>query len=137
MQLAFNTTKHFFDILVEKGSVSDFQTLMGDYRADRAELLDVYPADERLVQGFEPLSGDAILFVDVGGGRGHEIEKFQAKYPQQKVHMILQDLPNVVEEAKDSTTMEVMPYDFFTPQPVQGVPYKHAASHQCIVLIVC
>lgn len=119
LQYAFKSEKHFFDILVEQDAMSSFQTFMSDYRADRAELLDIYPADERLLQGFDS-SSDAILFVDVGGGRGHEIEKFVGRFPQKKSRMVLQDLPHVVKEVDGSSTMDVMAYDFFTPQPIQG-----------------
>ena len=42
----------------------------------------------------------AVLLVDIGGGRGHEMEKFQQKFPQDKSRVVLQDLPQVVEEVK-------------------------------------
>ena len=89
--------------------MSSFQTFMSDYRADRAELLDIYPADENLLQGFDSSHG-IVLFVDVGGGRGHEIEKFQERFPQEKSQMVLQDLPHILEEVPDSSTMEHMAY---------------------------
>ena len=119
LQHAFKTKKHFFEILVEENMMSNFQTFMSDYRADRADLLDIYPAEEALLKGLES-DNDAVLFVDVGGGRGHEIQKFRERFPRQKGRMVLQDLPSVVAETRASSTMEVMAYDFFTPQPIQG-----------------
>lgn len=100
--------------------MSTFQTFMSDYRADRKELLDVFPADERLIQGFDLSSKDAVLIVDVAGGRGHEILKIIEKFPQAKGRKILQDQPEVVMEVEDTSSMEVSAYDFFTPQPVKG-----------------
>jgi hypothetical protein len=119
LQHAFKSKKQFFDILVDQDAMSSFQTFMSDYRADRAELFNIYPADEGLLQGFES-SNNAALFVNVGSGRGHEIEKFLAKFQQEKSRMVLQDLPHVVQEVHGSSIMEVMAYDLFTPQPFQG-----------------
>lgn len=102
--------------------MSDFQTFMSNYRTDRAELLDIYPADEYLLEGFDSTQKDAILFVDVGGGRGHEIDKFLEKYPQDQHRMILQDLPHIVKDVEGARNKNVIAYDFFTPQPIKGKP---------------
>ena len=117
LQYAFKSDKHFFDILVEQNAMTNFQTFMSDYRADRAELLDIYPADKNLIHGDD---GDSIFFVDVGGGRGHEIDKVLERFPQEKHRVVLQDLPYVVKEVEGATNKEVMVYDFFTLQPVKG-----------------
>lgn len=86
LQYALNTKKHFFEILVETGYLEDFQTFMSNYRVDRAEFLDVYPAEDQLLP-HGPQSNDEVMMVDVGGGRGHEIEKFVLKFPQAKGRM--------------------------------------------------
>ena len=86
---------------------------------DRAEFLDVFPADERLLRGYEA-SPEEVLFVDVGGGVGHEIEKFVGKFPNEKGQMVLQELPEIVSQVPKSDVMKVMVHDFFTPQPVRG-----------------
>ena len=96
---------------------------MSDERAGRKELLDIFPADERLIQGFDSSSKDAVFIVDVAGGRGHEIMKLAEKFPQAKGRKILQDLPDVVKEVESTNEMEAMEYDFFTPQPVKGKSY--------------
>ena len=65
---------------------------------------------------------DAVLFVDVGGSKGHEAISFYTAYPDIPGHLILQDLPSVINKfRKDpSQCIELMPYDFFTTQPIKG-----------------
>ena len=106
---------------MEQNVLETFQTLMSSYRTDRAEFLDVFPAEERLIQGFKSSAdNDQVILVDVGGGRGHEILKFAEKFPETKARLILQDQEDVIKQVPQSDTMERMVYDFFTPQPVKG-----------------
>jgi hypothetical protein len=133
LQYAFKSDKHFFDMLVEQDLMTKFQTAMSDYRAGRAEMLDIYPAEKNLVQGDD---GDSIFFVDVGGGRGHEIDKVLERFPQEKRRVVLQDLPHVVKEVEGATNKEVMAYDFFTPQPVKG-EYAGLSSQADHTHLIC
>ncbi|KAL9610133.1 MAG: hypothetical protein Q9167_005153 [Letrouitia subvulpina] len=65
---------------------------------------------------------DAVLLVDVGGNKGHEILSFHKAHPNLPGRLILQDLPSMIEtvRADPPEGIELMPYDFFTPQPVKG-----------------
>lgn len=66
---------------------------------------------------------DAVLFVDIGGNWGHEVASFHQSHPDMPGRLILQDLPTMIEkvERKDPPSgIELMKYDFFTPQPVKG-----------------
>ena len=65
---------------------------------------------------------DAVLLVDVGGNWGHELRGFRKTHPEVPGRLILQDLPVMTEkfQGKPPEGIEVMTYDFFTPQPVQG-----------------
>ncbi|KAI0471008.1 O-methyltransferase [Xylariaceae sp. FL0804] len=83
-------------------------------------LLDVDgAAAEQLLPG-----GRRPLLVDVGGGRGHDLKKFLAANPGRAVRdgsLVLEDLPDVVAHAEaDDPAIRVVPYDFFTPQPIKG-----------------
>ena len=94
---------------------------MSCYRADRAEFLDIFPAEDRLINGYQDSSNeDGVLFVDVGGGMGHEIQKFNEKFTHKRGRIILQELPEVIDQVPESKAMEAMVHDFFTPQPVKG-----------------
>ncbi len=74
----------------------------------------------------------APLVVDVGGSKGHNIEKFLQKHPDvPKESLILQDLPEVLEKVTIHPGITACPYDFFTPEPVKGarVYYFHIVLH--------
>ena len=63
---------------------------------------------------------EPILFVDVGGGRGQILADIRREQPGLKGRMIIQDLQGVVGDWQSPGDVEVMTYDFFNPQPVQG-----------------
>ncbi len=107
--------------MVEKDVLDIFQKGMSSYRTGRAEFLDVFPAQARLVDGLEVSeAGENVLLVDVGGGHGHEIVKFRERIPGIQARMILQDQEDVIQQVEKSDAMELMVYDFFTPQTVKG-----------------
>ncbi|KAI1471878.1 S-adenosyl-L-methionine-dependent methyltransferase [Daldinia caldariorum] len=75
---------------------------------------------------------DRPLVVDVGGSKGHDLEKFHQKYPDiPKGSLVLQDIPEVVEGLTVDPAISVCPHDFFTPQPVKGARayYLHIVLH--------
>ncbi|RFU78912.1 sterigmatocystin 8-o-methyltransferase precursor [Trichoderma arundinaceum] len=62
-----------------------------------------------------------VLLVDVGGSQGGDLRAFQTTFPAIPGRLILQDLPIVVQDAKDIPDgIEVQGYDFFKEQPVKG-----------------
>ena len=65
---------------------------------------------------------EAVLFVDVGGSKGHEAISLHEAHPDIPGHLILQDLPSMIDRVSINPPkgIELMSYDFFTPQPVKG-----------------
>lgn len=63
---------------------------------------------------------DRPVFVDVGGGTGHQCIAVKQKFPDLSGRIVLQDLPAPISEAKLPNGIEKMVYDFFTRQPVKG-----------------
>ena len=62
-----------------------------------------------------------ILLVDVGGGNGHDLIRFLNKYPSAWGRLILQDLPNLIQNLEGlSPGIQAMGHDFFTPQVIKG-----------------
>ncbi|KAL8689022.1 MAG: hypothetical protein Q9218_005211 [Villophora microphyllina] len=104
----------------------DQRKYFDDYMAVRRKGLsswhEVFPMASQLVPGFNTSNSDAVLLVDVGGNWGHELQSFQKTYPDAPGRLILQDLPIMTEKfgGKAPSGIEVMTYDFFTPQPVKG-----------------
>ncbi|PWY67951.1 o-methyltransferas-like protein [Aspergillus heteromorphus CBS 117.55] len=77
-----------------------------------------------LVQSKQSVPGD-ILFVDVGGGVGHQSRRFREAFPNLQGRMIVEDLPEVMQAAKDIPGVEKLGYNFFTPQPVKGAKFYY------------
>lgn len=96
----------------------DFNTFMGNTMGARKYWIDWFPVQERLLDGAKEASP---LLVDVGGGKGHDVLDFQAKYPQNGRRIVLQDLAAVADDLLDlGPAVERMTYDFFTDQPIKG-----------------
>ncbi|KAK0665928.1 S-adenosyl-L-methionine-dependent methyltransferase [Cercophora samala] len=99
-----------------------FNTWMSVQRDPRSTFLDVLRFDEDLAAGADEKT---ILFVDIGGSRGHQCIAFREKYPDLKGRVILQDLPHVIDEVKANPLpgfeqVETDTHDMFTPQTIKG-----------------
>ncbi len=93
---------------------------MEGQRRGRKAWYDNFPAENLVRKG---VNNDvaSVLMVDVGGGRGHELEDFRKRYPDMAGRLILEDLPETINDiARLDESMERIEYDFFTPQPVKG-----------------
>ena len=89
-------------------------------RRSKTTWFDIFPAEAYFGGAIHDDPNRALL-VDIGGSTGHDVMAFKDRYPHLHGRFILQDLP----EAFDKMTaplagVEIMPYDFFTPQPVKG-----------------
>lgn len=75
------------------------------------------------VSGLFPADGSEhrVLMVDVGGGRGQILNALRKNREDLKGLMIVQDLPREIDGRQSSEEVQGMAYDFFTPQPVQGM----------------
>jgi hypothetical protein len=127
LHFAFKGDLHFFPWLdANPPNLSRFASFISAYRADHSDWGDVYPVTERLVHGFGRESSGVFL-VDVGRGRGHDIDQFCARHTSLPGKVIVQDQASVT--ASLDHTGRARPYvaeahDFFTPQPV-----KHARAY--------
>ena len=94
---------------------------MSSRRTAAESWLSVYPIEEetKFCQAAAP------LFVNIGGGIGHQCAEFRKRYPNIPGKVILQDLSQTIKGALNTPGVENMSYDFFTPQPVQGNNYIH------------
>ncbi|MCJ1374212.1 hypothetical protein MMC20_005444 [Loxospora ochrophaea] len=133
----------YFKAHPERGR--SFNTFQEGQRQGRgAHWLDVYPAQERLGDddGFatahEADEPEAVLLVDVGGGRGHDLRDFRGWTRENGVlgrRLVLEDLPEVVADvdraAISAEGIEAVGYDFFAPQPVKGAKayFFHSIFH--------
>ncbi|RAH80106.1 S-adenosyl-L-methionine-dependent methyltransferase [Aspergillus japonicus CBS 114.51] len=136
-QLGYNTQAAFFDFVGQDPVLSaQFNNLMSIYHQGRASWMDpgFYPVEERLLADTTTDIADKILLVDVGGGKGHDLAEFRAKWPNTPGRLILQDQPAVLAEVVGSQlheSIECMPHDFFTEQPCRGARayFLHSVLH--------
>ncbi|PYH75475.1 S-adenosyl-L-methionine-dependent methyltransferase [Aspergillus uvarum CBS 121591] len=68
---------------------------------------------------------DEVLFVDVGGGTGHQSQRVLQYDPDIPGRFILQDLPQVMESAPTIPGVEKMYYNIFEEQPVIGAKFYY------------
>jgi hypothetical protein len=114
-----NTKHHYFDFLAENPKLQRaFNTVMTiSHRRRGQQWFNFFPVESKLRVD----SPSDPLLVDIGGSQGADMIAFKEKYPGITGRLILQDLPIVIEQAKNIPSgIEAMGYDFFTPQPIKG-----------------
>lgn len=88
----------------------------------------MYPS-ERILSGARE---DRPLVVDIGGSKGHDLEKFRVLHDDiPEGSLVLQDLPDILKDVSLNKTISIQSYNFFTPQPVKGarVYFMHNVLH--------
>lgn len=118
-QHAFGTKLQYFEWLSkEPKQRKAFNTLMEINRANHSEdWFNSYPVEEN----FQIKDPGAPLLIDIGGGTGHDITAFQAKFPHLSGRLVLQDLDTTIDDVKHiGKGIETMKYDFFQLQPIKG-----------------
>lgn len=81
--------------------------------------------------------GGGPLLVDVGGNIGNDVSRFLAEHPGvPSGSVVLQDRPDALKLATVSEKVDVMPHDFFTPQPVIGQSHLDFVPLMCRVSIL-
>ena len=124
-QEGFHTRDHLFEWLPKHPEyLNSFNLWMTGQREGRAYWLDFFPFEERIAKGFKG-GDDAVMLIDVGGARGHEVEAIKKKHPTLPGRLLLQDLRDTVEQALPVLGMEAVVHDFFTPQPIEGLCLRH------------
>lgn len=79
--------------------------------------LDKYP----YLDSLRGLGEDQPLFVDVGGGVGHQSAALRDELPEGvKNAIIVQDQESVISQATPKDGIQHMVHDFWTEQPVKG-----------------
>ncbi|OJJ44533.1 hypothetical protein ASPZODRAFT_153470 [Penicilliopsis zonata CBS 506.65] len=95
---------------------ANFGVWMGAQHDRKMTWLDVIDFRE-LAHGSTP---ETPVFVDVGGGIGHQCALLRSRYPDLVGRVILQDSTTVVARALQTTGVEKTAHDFWTPQPVHA-----------------
>ncbi|KAI0855218.1 putative O-methyltransferase [Xylaria cubensis] len=110
-----------------QASFIGFMRGLAAYKLDWTEIYDT----KILMRNFNAYGEEALL-VDIGGAHAVDLERLLRRYPDlPSGKLILQDTPDVIAMATVSEKIQVMGYDFFTPQPVKGARayFMHAILH--------
>ncbi|KAI9655761.1 MAG: hypothetical protein M1821_005196 [Bathelium mastoideum] len=117
LQKAWNTElPAFIWVQTKPDNFKHFHQYMAVQRMGMPTWLDVYPYQKHA----QDLAPDRPLFVDVGGGLGHQSVALRERLPEVKNRIIVQDQPPVLEHAIKHPGVETMPHDFLQPQSVKG-----------------
>jgi hypothetical protein len=98
----------------ERMSIAFNETMALQKTGEEESFVKSYPVGERLSIS----NPERVLFVDVGGGVGHQLLKFRERAGGLKGKYVVEDLPGVLAQANDLPE-EVLKvgHDFFQPQP--------------------
>ncbi|KAK2756812.1 hypothetical protein FQN54_005258 [Arachnomyces sp. PD_36] len=121
-QIAFKTVLHAFEWLPRdpERHAHGHRSMM----AQRQEnWFSTFPVEKEV--GDWSAEPDKALFVDIGGGGGHQCFRFKAKYPNLPGRIILQDLPATIARFKPGDGVEAMVHSFYDPQPIKGAKFYY------------
>ncbi|KAM0795729.1 S-adenosyl-L-methionine-dependent methyltransferase [Usnea florida] len=135
-QLGRDTKSSFFEWLSQNPErLAQFQHHMTGKHAGRPSWMDpdFYPFKENLIKDAKT-EHDSVFLVDIGGGRGHDLQEMCAKHPELPGKLVLQEVKGVIKEAEESglnKRIVTMEHDFFTQQPITGARayYLHSCLH--------
>ena len=104
-----------------------FQTYMSAFDEGRTKWTEHFPVEQEIGKGARQ-DREAIMFVDVGGGMGHEGLALKKRYPNLPGRFVNQDLPHVVSGQR-LDGVESMAHDFLNPQPLKGKSLNSGCRH--------
>jgi len=114
--------KHLWEHTGENPQLQiDMMNYMAGRRKGSIMWPDIFPLASQLDNAFREKE-NAVLLADIGGNQGHDLKLFKEQEPDIPGRLILMDLPAIVNKITSPLDgIEVVPYDFFTPQPVKGI----------------
>ena len=93
---------------------------MSGNRSTRQHWIDWFLVESEIMSGSHE-GKDEVLLVDIGGGKGHDLETFLKNFPGSKGRLVLQDLPGIIDDLKGlNEAIQAMGHDFFNTTPVKG-----------------
>lgn len=99
----------------------NFDNYMAGRRKEMLRWFEIFPVTEKLTAGLRSDPKNALI-VDIGASHGHDLVRFKERVNDLPGRFILQDLPETINSIPNPLPgIELMIYDFFTPQPVIGM----------------
>ena len=120
-QMGYDTKEHFFEWMSNNPiRATQFNSYMSRSRLLQKKWSDsgYHPVEANLIEGAKE---GGVFMVDIGGGKGHDLQDLSLKYPHLPGKLILQDQAKVIKEAKSlNSNITAMEHDLFSPQPIKG-----------------
>ncbi|KAI0476620.1 S-adenosyl-L-methionine-dependent methyltransferase [Xylariaceae sp. FL0804] len=121
-QTAWKTPQHAFAWFHDKPEeLRHFNDYMALRREPELSWLTVYPVEDET----RGLSADPQrpVYVNMGGGVGHQCAQFKQRYPDVPGRVVLQDLEHSIAKALPTPGVENLVHNFFEPQPIKGAKF--------------
>jgi len=129
LQKVHKTDLPAFTWYQQQESFKYFQQYLMISREGQPDWLSSFPMKQE-IRSWSNAGPEKVLFVDIGGGFGHQCIGLRAKYPELPGRVILQDIPQTLEHVQPSPGVEVMAQDFWQPQAIKGMsPVQPPFSH--------
>jgi hypothetical protein len=111
----------FGQLIKDPKMMNNFNAFMAGSIATRPDWFNTFDAQGIVLDGAKKGDPEAVLFVDIGGGEGHDVAAFQKAFPDAPGKLVLQDTPAVIDSIKELDDKIVrQKIDFFQEQPVKG-----------------
>ena len=92
-----------------------------------------YPVQTHLIDGAR-MEKDVVFLVNIGGGKGHDLQELHRKHPTLPGRLVLQETKGVIEKAREECgldgNIDLAEHDFFTKQPILGTFINETAVSQ-------
>lgn len=117
-----NTDDLMFPYLIKHPDMmSNFNAFMSGSLETRVDWFQTFDTQRLVLDGAKKNDPDAVLLVDIAGGEGHVVEAFGRVFPSAPGKLVLQDLPQVIDNIKKLDNRVIrMKHDMFTEQPIKG-----------------
>ena len=119
-QLGHNTDQPAFVwALSQPERLKNFNLWMTATHEGYKSWLDVFPA-EKFCEGSD---ANTVLFVDIGGGVGHQCAALKARLSAARIEgrIVLQDMPMAIEHAIPTEGVDATVFDFWEEQPIKSI----------------
>ena len=121
--LGTGTSQSLFEwIKAHPNILENFNTWMSVQGDPGSSFLDVLDFEREVARNADD---STVVFVDIGGSRGHTCIALRQKCPNLRGRVILQDLPHVIAQVSSDPLpgfegIETDTHDMFTPQTIKG-----------------
>ncbi|KAG5742681.1 hypothetical protein H9Q70_014582 [Fusarium xylarioides] len=128
-QNAFGTDLSIYEYLIHNPKLQGYMQDAMKLNQAEGDWLSVLPLDDE-IKSWQASDPDRVLFVDIGGGMGHQCIRLRDKYPDVPGRVILQDMPITVGRIPKPMPhgIEAMPYNFDEPQPIKDAKFYYTRN---------